>query len=225
MAASRVAESGWSSPAGDLLPSYPGSGVEAGGGYSGDGSAEDFLAQAGLQKGRPVIVYVETKVVVRDEGGHTFDRSHFADERVAISSKLFGLVKVREGSPLAKSSFLAGASAPRFVVFDAKGKRVGTVDGPPSASRLYGLMKQAVAASFERPLEQFVREYRRLLDGIDAIETRKESLERQRDQLAESPNPVLRRKVETLESEIKTDSEALVAKEKDLLNIAGASKS
>lgn len=225
MAASRMAESGWSSPASDLLPSYPGSGPEASGGYSGDESAEEFLAQAGGKYRRPVIVYLETKTVVTDEGGHSYDRSHFADERVAISSKLFGLVKVREGSPLAKSSFLAGGSAPRFVVFDSNGKKVGSVDGPPSASRLYGLMKQAVAASFPRPLEQFVREYRRLLDGIDAVEQKKETLERQRDQLAESPNPVLRRKIEAMESEIKSTSEALVAKEKDLLNIPAASKS
>lgn len=220
-----MADSGWSSPAADLLPSYPGSVPEASGGYAGDGTAEDFLAQAGLKKGRPVIVFVETKTVVTDEGGHTYDRSHFADERVAISSKLFGLVKVRDGSPLAKSSFLDGGSAPRFVVIDGKGKRVGTVEGPPSAARLYGLMKQAVAASFSRPLEQFVREYRRLLDGIDAVELKKESLERQRDRFDENPNPVLRRKIETMESEIKSTSEALVAKEKDLLNIAGASKS
>jgi hypothetical protein len=225
MAASRMADSGWSSPASSILPSYPGSGPEATGGYTGDGSAEDFLAEAGLKKGRPVIVFVETKTVVTDEGGHTYDRSHFADERVAISSKLFGLVKVREGSPLAKSAFLAGGSAPRFVVFDGNGKKVGSVDGPPSASRLYGLMKTAVAASFPRPLEQFVREYRRLLDGIDAIETKKESLERQRDQFDENPNPVLKRKIETMESEIKSTAESLVAKEKDLLNIAAASKS
>ncbi|HET6203067.1 MAG TPA: hypothetical protein VFI25_09735 [Planctomycetota bacterium] len=222
----RLADMSWSAASTSSLPSFAGSSTEPGTeGDFGGADGEDFLARAGLKKGRPVVVYVEAKTEVRDSGGHTYAQSHFADERVAISAKLFGLVKVREGTPIADSPELAGDSAPRIVVFDGKGKKIGSVAGPPSASRLYGFMKVAAASTFARSLEEFVREYRRLLDGIDAVEAKKQAVERHRDQLAASPTPALRRRVEALESEIKATSQALVAKEKDLLHISEKSTS
>src|SRR5262245_26603374 len=101
MSAGRITATNWATPGMASLPSFPGSLDGPGAGDFSTADGEEFLAEAGVKKGKPVVVFVESKEQVRDAGGHTYEQSHFADERIAIGTKLFGLVKIREGTPLA----------------------------------------------------------------------------------------------------------------------------
>ena len=198
-----------------------------GAGFTGSGAAapeftgdiQELLTAAGVRAGRPVLVYVCAKEEPRDSGGHTFEQSHFADERVALAAKAFNLLKLRDGSAVAKAPALAGTVAPRIVVIDSSGKRVGSIEGDPSASGLYALMKRTALSMGARPLDQFVRDYRRLLDEVDTVDAARDSLERRRDELAANPTPALRRRVAELAERIRSTSERLVRKERELLGL------
>src|SRR5262245_54945060 len=114
------------------------------------------MAALGAKTGRPLLV-----MVFGSEGdAKLFVDPGSPDERVAIGAKAFQLVKVNaanlpETGDLAAS--LAGKSTPRFVFFDADGKKVASVDGKISPGKIFEGMKAAAGAS----LDGFVKDYQK----------------------------------------------------------------
>jgi hypothetical protein len=103
------------------------------------------------------------------------------DENVAIGATLFKQIKLKagkfkDGSPYWKS--IGGKDAPRMVVFDTTGARIGSAEGKDcTASKVFGLMKRAASKTYKVDIEAVVKETKSILTEIDQIEAKRKALE------------------------------------------------
>ncbi len=175
-----------------------------------DGDAADSMAALGAKTGRPMMVLVyasasELKVL---------DGACGTDERVAIGAKAFQLVKVDaaklpEGGELASS--LGGRATPRYVFFDADGKKVATVDDKVSPSKVFEAMKRTAGSS----LDGFVKDYQKFLTALDKLESDKSTLKIKLERLGSRADKDS--SVASKQKEIDATSEKLLGTEKKLL--------
>jgi hypothetical protein len=103
------------------------------------------------------------------------------DENVAIGATLFKQIKLKagkfkDGSPYWKS--IGGKDAPRMVVFDTTGARIGSAEGKDcTASKVFGLMKRAASKTYKVDIETVVKETKSILTEIDQVEAKRAALE------------------------------------------------
>ena len=102
-----------------------------------------------------------------------------ADERVATAAKFFKCVKLN-GDDLSKShdlyDELKGGKLPRMVVLSSEGKKVGSIEGKVSPTRLYSVLKKGAQSEFTVKLDSLVKQHRDLLNQIDKLDGRKKVL-------------------------------------------------
>ena len=175
-----------------------------------DENAADPLAALGAKAGRPMMVLVYDS----SEDLKVLEGACGTDEKVAIGAKAFTLVKVQvsrvpEGGEFA--SALGGKSTPRFIFFDARGKKVASVDDKVSPSKVFDAMKRAGAAG----LEAFVKDYSKYLTALDNLESGKSSLKIKVERLgAKAAKDAA---VAAKQKEYDATAEKLVAREKELI--------
>ncbi|MCI0585384.1 MAG: hypothetical protein L0323_00925 [Planctomycetes bacterium] len=175
-----------------------------------DGDAADPMAAFGAKTGRPMLVMVYGSAA----DAKVFVDPTSPDERVAIGAKAFQLVQVNaEKLPEAGeiAGALAGKSTPRFVFFNADGKKVATVEGKISPGKLFEGMKAAAGSS----LEGFVKDYQKFLTAVDKLEGDKATLKVKLDRLGSRAEKDA--SVAAKQKEIDATSEKLVGTEKKLL--------
>ena len=65
---------------------------------------------------------------------------------------------------------------PRMVVVSSEGKKIGSVEGKVSPTRLYSVLKKGAQAEFTVKLDSLVKQHRDLLNQIDKLDGRKKVL-------------------------------------------------
>ena len=152
-----------------------------GGGYEGY-DAENLLT--GLpdeygESGKPLVVYLESSLPDDMIETAVVNQTVLPDEKIAIGMKMFNLVKmnglkITKEHPYAKH--LYGKELPRMVVVGADGKKIGTVEGKISPSKVFGLMKRASKQTYKTNIETFIKDYQKVLTDIDKVEAKKAAL-------------------------------------------------
>lgn len=139
-----------------------------------------MLSGADLQYDRPFVVYLTSSAEADATAQEVVDMTTLRDERVAIASKFFSMVKV-DGAEIGKdhpyAKWIGGKDLPRFVVFSAAGDRVGKVEGRVSPSKLYGMMKGAVAKDYVTNVDKVVKDYQKILTALDRLNVLKTTLD------------------------------------------------
>ena len=171
------------------------------------------------ESGKPVIIYLES--ALEDDMVRTalITSTMERDEKVAIGMKMFNIVrmnglKIGKDHPYAK--ILGGRKLPRMVVISPEGKKVGSVEGSISPSKLFSLMNRAASKVYKTPIGTFVKEYQKVLTEIDKVEAAKAILATRRATSADAPRSRTRRFDQDEEKLVKLEQE-IMNQEKELL--------
>lgn len=128
-------------------------------------------------EGKPFIVFLSSKDNVNEQT--VVEQTTLKDERVSLGSKFFTMLEA-EGETITKThpyyKWIGGKKLPRVVVFTNEGNKVGKLEGQPSPSKMYGLMKKAAAKSRVRNLDRKIKDYQKILTSLDKINTLKQAL-------------------------------------------------
>ncbi len=170
--------------------------------------------------GRPVVVFL-TSEDPEAAGGMKLASGVLADERVAIGSKMFHVVKM-DGDKISRdhvhAATLAGKALPRFVVLDGgTGKKVGSIEYRPTPSSLFALMKKAAAKAYKSDIEKVIKDYQKMLTELDKVEAKRNALRVKKGAASEELVGAKERKLQQEEAAIEKDAEKLAAAETELL--------
>jgi len=120
-----------------------------------------------------------------------------------------------------------GASLPRLIAFNAKGQQASEVvlKGYKSSSKkVLGALVEASKGHGKMPLQTFVKKYRSFLNELDKFEGRKGTFAKKKARLEKS-GARAKSKLKKIEKEgarLAQEEEALLAKEKSLLEAVKA---
>lgn len=168
---------------------------------------------------RPILVYLESARAESKTDKENIDTTTLKDERVALSAKLFTAVKANademtQDHPYWK--FFEGPARPRFMVFSSQGELIGKLEGKVSPTKLSDLMKRALHDEFAFSFDRWVKDYQKVLTGIDKLEGLKKAL----DQKAERDTSTsAKREIAERREKLEAESSALAAEEKKLLEL------
>jgi len=145
------------------------------------GTTEEFKEKVfGTENRKPLLLYIiSTDKKVR-KLARNLASTTWRDERVALGSKFFRLIKVYQSEigpthPLHKVT--KGRKLPRVVLLSMDGKTVKKLEGKFSATRLFGSMSSIVRKDFKRSLGTFVSRMRKLLNTLDALSNNRRKLD------------------------------------------------
>jgi hypothetical protein len=168
---------------------------------------------------RPILVYLESARSESKTDKDNIETTTLKDERVALPAKLFTAVKANademtQDHPYWK--FFEGPARPRFMLFSSRGELIGKLDGKVSPSKLSDLMKRALHDEFAFSLDRWVKDYQKVLTGIDKLESLKKAL----DQKAERDTSTsAQREIAARREKLEAESSALIAEEKKLFDL------
>jgi hypothetical protein len=151
-------------------------------GYDGINPDDFFTALPDSFKtaDKPLLVYLTSDLPDDAQEAKNVE-SMLRDENVSIGATLFTQIKLnsakfKEGSPYWKA--IGGKEAPRMIVFDTTGAKVGSAEGKDcTASKVFGLMKRAATKTYKVDIETVVKETKSILTEIDQIEAKRKALE------------------------------------------------
>jgi len=143
----------------------------------------------------------------------------FANEDIGVALKVFR----RMGLDLSKdkiASDLYGDQVPRFITFDAKGKKIDEVYLPDYRTKTSDLMKLLVKATQgygDLPLKSFVKKYRAFLNDLDQIEGKKGTIAQKKTRLGNDASARKLAKVKREEELLAKEEQKILETEKKLL--------
>ena len=170
--------------------------------------------QAGMRAEKPMLVYV-TSDDPTDKTTRKLEAIVFANEKVGLGAKFFDTIKVTHGDALQDRLLKEhGRFAPRLVfltrdyaVTDVMQKKQLT------AGKILKSMQKLARKEYATKFETMVRDYTKLLNELDRLESKKAALADQRRRLQEKPNKSRDKKV--AREEIKHEAEMNVWKQKE----------
>ena len=128
-------------------------------------------------EGKPFIVFLSSNENINEQT--VVEQTTLKDERVSLGSKFFTMLEA-EGETITKThpyyKWIGGRKLPRVIVFTNEGDRVGKLEGQPSPSKLYAIMKKAAAKSRIKNLDRKIKDYQKILTSLDKISTLKQAL-------------------------------------------------
>ena len=175
--------------------------------------------QAGISD-KPHMVYVMSDDPT-DSETRMLDSVAFAKEQVGVGSKFFIAIKMTTGDA-AQDRIIkdAGRSVPRIVFLDRRFKVLNVLEGNElSGGGIVKAMQQVVSKEYVNNFDQMVKSYISLLNDLDRLESKKETIEDQKRRVAEKPNKSKEVKIARDEAEYKAEMEAFEAKEKKILEL------
>lgn len=144
----------------------------------------------------------------------------FQNEQVGLALKKFRTLRVNvleiQHNELREEY---SKTAPAFYFFDPAGEEIGKVQGKDatSLSDFSKLMERTWNTSYETKLRKYTKSMTRLLDQLDRIDAKKQNLEREKERLAEKPNPRKQRKLSAEEEELQKAMDSFNESEQKLL--------
>ena len=143
----------------------------------------------------------------------------FKNEDIGVGAKFFECIRVTEADA-ARDRVLkdAGRSTPRMVFLRPDYTVHGVIEGKElSASKLLKAMKPLVAATFDNNFDTVTKEYKKLLNEIDRLDSVRQRIDDQRARLQGKADAAAQRKLEADVKEYEADSSAVAEKEQKLL--------
>ena len=180
-------------------------------------TAQGMLTKTDLQHERPLLVYLTSSGEKEQQAQDVLEGTSLKDERVSIASKFFTMVR-DDGDQITKDHpyyrWIGGRELPRFVVFTSGGDKVGKLEGRASPSKLYGLMKKAIAKDYVVNLDRTIKDYQKILTSLDRLSVLKSSLSSKEGR---TNNQNEQRKIERKKAALAKEEEELRAREEKLL--------
>lgn len=180
-----------------------------------DRSPSDLWSEDLKASEKPVLYFLTTDDARDKSRMNIVQSTVLMDERVATAAKFFNCVRMN-GDSLEKDhalySELKGKNLPRMVVLTSSGKKVGSIEGKVSPSRLYGMMKKSAEKEYSVRLDTLVKRHRDLLNQIDKLDGRKKVLasKEQRSEGRENSDiRKLRREIEVTELKLQVTEKKL----------------
>jgi hypothetical protein len=174
--------------------------------------------QTSMRAEKPMLVYV-TSDDPTDKVTRKLEAIVFANEKVGLGAKFFDTVKITHGDSLQDRILKEhGRYAPRlvfvtrdFAVSDVLQKKQLT------AGKLLKAMKKLAKTEYATNFEAMVRDYTKLLNELDRLESKRAALADQRRRLQEKPNKSRDRKVAREEADLEVEMDAWKKKEEAIL--------
>ncbi len=149
-----------------------------------------------------------------------FENVVFKNEDLGVAMKVFRRMKL-DVSRDRVARDLYGQKVPRFITFNSKGRRSGDLflkDYRTKSSLLMKTLAKASKGHGKLPLKTFVKKYRSFLNELDQFEGKKATFAQKKTRLkAASGSRNKLRKVEKEEALLRKSEQALLAREKKLL--------
>jgi len=178
-----------------------------------------MLNKSDLQFDRPLLVYLTSSGEDEVKAQDVIEKTTLKDERIAISSKFFTMVK-DDGKAITKDhpyyQWIGGRDLPRFVVFTRSGDRVGKLEGRASPSKLYGLMKKAIMKDYVVNLDRTIKDYQKILTSLDRLSVLKSALTAKE---ARTNNKRDQQKLEQEKEALAKEEEDLKKQEEEILDL------
>jgi len=169
---------------------------------------------------KPMMVYV-TSDDPTDGDTRKLESVVFANEKVGVGSKFFDSIKVTSGDA-AQDRILseAGRRLPRIVFVNRDYSVADVLEGSElSGGKLLSAMQRVVRKEYVNSFDSMVRDYIKLLNELDRLESKKAAIEDQKRRLAEKPNKTREKKIARDEAEYKQEMEDWQEKEKKVLEL------
>ena len=180
-------------------------------------SATGMLNRADQQFERPILVYLTSSTDEARTSQDVVEGTTLKDERVAIASKLFTMVR-DNGDQITRDHpfhrWIGGNQLPRFVVFTSDGQKVGKLEGRASPSKLYGLMKKAAVKEYVVNLDRTIKDYQKILTALDRLSVLQSSLVSKEGR---DVNQREQKQIEKKRAELAKEEEQLRVREDELL--------
>ena len=143
----------------------------------------------------------------------------FANEQVGLGAKFFDTVKMTAGDALQDRIISkAGRQIPRMVFLGRDYKVVAKLEGRGiSGGKMLKAMNSAVRKEYATSFETMVRSYRKLLDELDRLDSKRAYIADRKARLAAKPNPSKAKKLERVEKELEQDMADWDKKEQAIL--------
>ena len=174
--------------------------------------------QTGMRAEKPMLVYV-TSDDPTDKITRKLEAIVFANEKVGLGVKFFDTIKITHGDSLQDRILKEhGRAAPRLV-FVTRDYVVSDVlqNKQLTAGKLLKAMKKLAKTEYATNFEAMVRDYTKLLNELDRLESKRAALADQRRRLQEKPNKSRDRKVARGEAELEVEMSAWKTKEEAIL--------
>jgi len=174
--------------------------------------------QTSMRAEKPMLVYI-TSDDPTDKGTRKLEAIVFANEKVGLGAKFFDTVKITHGDSLQDRILKEeGRYAPRLV-FLTRDYAVSSVlqKRQLTAGKLLKAMKKAAKTAYATNFEAMVRDYTKLLNALDRLDSKRAALADQRRRLQEKPNKSRDRKVARDEADLEVDMDAWKKKEEAIL--------
>jgi hypothetical protein len=181
---------------------------------TGETEAESVAKQAQAVASQPMMIYI-TSDDPTDKDTRKLESVVFKNEKVGIGSKFFDCIKVSSGDALVDRLLKdAGRATPRLVFLNRQYEVKDVLENSElSGGKLLRAMKNVASDEYVTSFETMIRDYIKLLNELDRLESKKAQLEDQRRRLAEKPNKSREKKVARDEEEYKAEMEDWSQKE------------
>ena len=174
--------------------------------------------QTSMRAEKPMLVYV-TSDDPTDKDTRKLEAIVFANEKVGLGVKFFDTVKITHGDSLQDRILKEnGRYAPRLV-FVTRDYAVSDVlqKKQLTAGKLLKAMKKLAKTEYATNFEAMVRDYTKLLNELDRLESKRAALADQRRRLQEKPNKSRDKKVAREEADLEVEMDAWKKKEEAIL--------
>jgi len=174
--------------------------------------------QTSMRAEKPMLVYV-TSDDPTDKDTRKLEAIVFANEKVGLGAKFFDTVKITHGDSLQDRILKEnGRYAPRLV-FVTRDYAVSDVlqKKQLTAGKLLKAMKKLAKTEYATNFEAMVRDYTKLLNELDRLESKRAALADQRRRLQEKPNKSRDKKVAREEADLEVEMDAWKKKEEAIL--------
>lgn len=183
------------------------------------GMSEDASVKAQTMNAeRPMMVYIMSDDAT-DSDVRKLEDVVFANEKLAIGTKFFDCVKVADGNALSDRLLKeTGRATPRLVFLTRTYEVSESMVGKElSAGKLIKAMSNLVRKEYEESFDDMCRDYTKLLNDLDRIESKRTKLAADRARLQEKPNASKDKKLEREEKELQEEVTKWEEAEKALL--------
>ena len=166
---------------------------------------------------KPFMVYLTTAAEKRQKDLAVFEETTFKDERVAIATKAFSMVKgdgdkITDDHPFA--DLLDGKKLPRIVVFSATGERIAHAEGKVSPTKMLSLMKKGFKHDYSGNLDKTIKAFQKYLTKADTLKAKKDLLTSKEDGASKSELRKLEKELAELaetEEELNEEKDRILA--------------
>ena len=167
---------------------------------------------------KPMMVYV-TSDDPTDKVTRKLEAVVFTNEKVCLGAKFFDTIKVSAGDAL-QDRILSenGRYTPRMVLLTREYKVVATLQKKQiSGGKLLKAMQRVAKKEYATSFETMVRDYTKLLNELDRLESKKSAIADQRRRLQEKPNKSREKKIARDEAKYEAEMNDWKKKEEAVL--------